>query len=113
MLTRYGQGTPTPLTPREQRFRWSLSKACAARYASSTLQLLSALIDLYSLVVLGAVITSWLQLSPDHPVVRVTSTLTEPVLAPLRRLLPPMAGLDLSPMLLLFLLRLLSGLALG
>ena len=31
--------------------------------------------------------------------------LTEPVLAPIRRALPPMGGLDLSPMLLLIVLQ--------
>jgi YggT family protein len=36
--------------------------------------------------------------------------LTEPALAPIRRVLPPMAGLDLSPMVLLIALRALRGL---
>ncbi|MBJ7426626.1 MAG: YggT family protein, partial [Ilumatobacteraceae bacterium] len=34
--------------------------------------------------------------------------LTEPVLAPVRRALPPMGGLDLSPMLVLILLQVLG-----
>ena len=34
--------------------------------------------------------------------------MTEPVLAPIRRVLPPMGGLDLSPMLLLIALRFLA-----
>jgi YggT family protein len=68
--------------------------------------MLSLILNAYSLVVLLAVIASWLKLSPDHPLVRVTGALTEPVLAPIRRVLPSLGGLDFSPMLLLFALRL-------
>lgn len=73
------------------------------------LMLLARIFDLYSLIVLAAVILSWVRLPPDNPIVRVTSALTEPVLAPIRRVLPDMGGLDLSPMLLLIALRLLRG----
>ena len=70
------------------------------------------LIDLYSLVVIGAVIVSWMRLPPSHPIAGVIYTLTEPVLAPIRRTLPAMGGLDFSPMVLLLGLQLLSGLLL-
>ena len=68
--------------------------------------MLSLLLNAYSLVVLLAVIASWLKLPPEHPLVRITGALTEPVLAPLRRVLPSVVGLDFSPMVLLFALRL-------
>ena len=71
-------------------------------------RMLSLIFNAYSLVVLVAVIASWFNLPPEHPVVRVTSALTEPLLAPIRRALPSVGGLDLSPMLLLFALRLLQ-----
>ena len=67
------------------------------------------LLDLYSLVVLGAVVVSWLQLSPSNPIVTLLGTMTEPLLAPIRRILPDMSGLDFSPLVLLFGLRLLRG----
>jgi YggT family protein len=68
--------------------------------------MLSLLFNAYSLVVLLAVIASWLKLAPEHPLVRVTSALTEPLLTPIRRVIPSMGGLDFSPMVLLFALRL-------
>jgi YggT family protein len=71
---------------------------------------LANLIDLYSLVVLVAVILSWVPLDPRNPLVTITHTLTEPVLAPIRNVLPATGGLDLSPMVLLFALQLLKGL---
>ena len=71
---------------------------------------LANLIDLYSLVVLVAVILSWVPLDRRNPLVTITHTLTEPVLAPIRNVLPPMGGLDLSPMILLFALQLVKNL---
>ena len=75
--------------------------------------LLARLFDLYSLVILAAVVLSWVRLPPDNPIVRVTSALTEPLLAPIRRILPDMGGLDLSPFVLLLVLRLVRSLLLG
>ena len=72
--------------------------------------LLIALLDLYSLVVLGAVIISWIQLPPSNPVATFLHSLTEPLLAPIRRVLPDAGGLDFSPLILLFGLRMLRSL---
>ncbi len=68
------------------------------------------LIDLYTVIVLIAVIVSWFQLPPENLVARGVRMLTEPVLAPIRKLIPPMGGLDFSPMILLILLRIVRGL---
>ena len=72
--------------------------------------LLVQLIDLYSLIVLAAVIVSWVQLPPTHPVATFLTVMTEPLLAPIRRVLPPMGGLDFSPLVLLVGLQFLRGL---
>jgi len=69
------------------------------------LLLLILLIDLYTILVLAAVILSWIRLSPGNPVSQLVHTLTEPVLAPARRMIPPLGGLDLSPMLVLIALQ--------
>lgn len=49
------------------------------------------------LLIAGALI-SWVQPDPSHPVVRLLSRLTEPILSPIRKLLPPMGGMDFSPL---------------
>jgi YggT family protein len=72
--------------------------------------LLARLIDLYSLIVLVAVILSWIRLDRRHPLAAIVYGLTEPVLAPIRNWLPSMGGLDLSPMVLLIALQLLKNL---
>jgi len=68
--------------------------------------ILVQLLDLYSLVVFAAVIVSWFQIPPNHPIVNVLKGLTEPLLDPIRQILPDMGGLDFSPLVLLFGLRL-------
>ena len=62
------------------------------------------LLDLYSLVVLARIIMSWVRITPGTPVASIYSVifnLTEPVLGPLRRMIPPvrmgMAAIDVSP----------------
>ena len=72
------------------------------------MRLLGALIDLYSFVVLAAVILSWVQVDRRNPLVMLVWRLTEPALAPIRRALPTMSGLDLSPMVLLLTLQFLK-----
>ena len=68
------------------------------------------LIDAYTVIVFVAVIVSWLQLPPYHPVVRYTRLLTEPLLTPIRKVIPSAGGLDFSPMILLILLRIVRAL---
>jgi len=43
------------------------------------------------------VILSWLPMSPDSPLVRLLLGITEPILGPIRRILPRTGLLDLSP----------------
>jgi YggT family protein len=72
--------------------------------------LLARLIDLYSFVVLAAVILSWTPLDRRNPLVAIVYTVTEPVLVRIRKVLPPMGGLDFSPMVLLIGLQVLKAL---
>jgi YggT family protein len=74
------------------------------------MRLIVTLIDLYSFVVLAAVVMSWVRADRRHPFVQLVYNLTEPAIAPIRRVVPPMGGLDFSPMILLLVLRLLRGL---
>ncbi len=75
--------------------------------------LLITLIDMYSLIVLAAVILSWVQLPYDNPIAQFVNKLTEPLLGPIRRALPSMGGLDFSPIVLLVGLQMLRGLLVG
>jgi YggT family protein len=52
---------------------------------------------LYSFVILARVLMSWVQVDPYSPLARTIYNLTEPVLAPVRNLMPQAGGLDFSP----------------
>ena len=74
--------------------------------------LLCKLIMLYIIAMFGRIILSWFPVSSDSPVsvvARVLYKVTEPVLGPVRRLLPPVrmgsAMLDLSPIVVLITLQ--------
>ena len=75
--------------------------------------LLIGLLDIYSFIVFGAVIASWVQLPPDNPIGNFLYTMTEPLLGPIRSVLPDMGGLDFSPLVLLFAVRMLRGILLS
>ena len=72
--------------------------------------LLIRLIDLYSLIVVASVVVSWTNVPREHPAVRFLDRLTEPLLGPIRKVLPPMGGIDFSPLVLLIGLRFLTSL---
>ena len=68
------------------------------------MQLICTLLTLYLIVVFARVILSWFPLSPDGAMAGIysfTYAVTEPVLGPLRRVLPPVGGFDLSPIVVL------------
>ena len=61
------------------------------------IQLVQTLFDLYSFILLARVLISWFQIDPYNPIVRILYQLTEPLLAPIRRLLPQTGMMDFSP----------------
>ena len=74
--------------------------------------LLITVLDLYFYVIIAAVIASWLVgfgiINSYNPIarqiLRVLHAITEPLFAPVRRILPAIGGLDLSPLIVLLLL---------
>lgn len=73
------------------------------------LEFIAYVVHLYEIVVIAAVILSWLigfnVLNPHSPFVRAlwqgVNAVTEPFLRPIRRMLPDLGGIDLSPIVLL------------
>ena len=56
------------------------------------------------------VISSWLPVSPSSGWIRWSYALSEPILAPLRRVVPNLGGLDITPILAYFLLNIIESL---
>lgn len=64
-------------------------------------QMLDYLLWAYMWILIGRVIISWVQVDYHNPIVRFLYAATEPVLRPVRRRLPMLAGgFDLSPIVL-------------
>ena len=66
------------------------------------------LFEIYSVIMLIRVLSSWFQVDPYNPMMRLLYQVTEPVLAPIRRILPQTGGIDFSPMVALILLQVLE-----
>lgn len=76
----------------------------------SIFQVVDLFLTIYIWIIIARCIISWVNPSPYHPVVRFLYRATEPVLAPARRLIPPIAGLDVSPIVVIFLIYLIQNL---
>ena len=63
----------------------------------AVIQLVQTLFQVYSFILLARVLTSWFQVDPYNPIIRILYQLTEPLLAPIRRLLPQTGMMDFSP----------------
>jgi len=63
----------------------------------SLVGLLSFVLNIYFWAIIISIVASFLAPFSDHPALVLVRQLTEPVMAPFRKLLPPMGGLDLSP----------------
>ena len=70
-------------------------------------RLIMFVLDIYTWVIIAAAVISWVTPNPYNPVVRLLRRLTEPVLAPIRSLLPPWKtfGLDFSPMIVILVIQ--------
>ena len=72
-------------------------------------QFLSILLTILSWAILIRVLLSWIpNLDRGNPLVRLLAQITDPVLEPARRIIPPIGGMDISPIVVLLLLRLLQ-----
>lgn len=78
----------------------------------SLFAVLAQAINLLTVLLIVRIVMSWI--SPmgaysSHPAMRLLYNITEPIMAPFRSIIPPIGGLDLSPMLLFIVLNLIQG----
>ncbi len=77
-------------------------------------ELVRLIIRVLSLLILVRVILSWVPgLGYGHPLVQIVHQITAPVLDPIRRVMPPVGGLDLSPIIAILLLQMVGNLLVG
>jgi YggT family protein len=75
------------------------------------LNLLCSLISVYYIILFARVILSWFPLQPGTALASIASIiyqLTEPVMGPVRRIIPTVGMIDISPIVVFFGLRILQ-----
>lgn len=60
--------------------------------------LVGLIISIFLFAILIRVILSWVNPDPYNPAVDLLTRITDPILRPAQRLIPPIGGIDLSPM---------------
>jgi YggT family protein len=74
-------------------------------------KLILDLLRIFSLLIIIRAVLSWMRLPPRNTLVQILITLTEPILAPIRKVIPPIGGsIDISPLVAIVILQLLGSL---
>jgi len=90
---------------------WSLSLMSPLEWAPAqiflfaVISLVAMLLWTYFILIIATVILSWVGQKFRHPIIPLVYQLTEPVLRPFRKIIPPISGIDLSPLLALIIIR--------
>ncbi|MDI9246536.1 YggT family protein [Marinobacter sp. CHS3-4] len=70
----------------------------------SVLNVLDLIVTIYFWSVIAVVVISWIAPGSNHPAIQLVAQITEPVMRPVRNLMPSMGGLDLSPIIVFLIL---------
>ena len=74
----------------------------------SVIGLVGLLVNIYFFALLAMIILSWVAPGSNHPAIYLLHQITEPVMAPVRKALPAMGGMDFSPILVFILINVLQ-----
>jgi YggT family protein len=77
----------------------------AANFLSAFAGVLDIVLEIYMYIVIVSALISWVNPDPYNPIVRFLYSVTEPVFAWVRRILPlPSMGIDFSPIIVLLII---------
>ncbi|MCL4545786.1 MAG: YggT family protein [Chloroflexi bacterium] len=68
----------------------------------------SYLLQILMFAIVCRALLSWFMPTVDNPIMRILYEVTEPILAPLRRVIPLIGAIDITPIVALFLLQILQ-----
>lgn len=74
----------------------------------AVLNVLGLIVKIYFWSVIAVVVVSWIAPQSGHPAIQLVAQLTEPVMSPVRKVMPSMGGLDLSPIIVFLILNVIS-----
>jgi YggT family protein len=91
------------------RFLENASKTSGDYTVGFVVTFLDLLLTILGFAVIARALLSWIQIDPYNPIIQVLYQITEPILAPLRRFIPPIGGMmDITPIVALILLQILQ-----
>ncbi len=76
--------------------------------AWSVITVLGLIVKIYFWSVIAIVVVSWIAPGSHHPAIQLVAQITEPVMRPVRNIIPAMGGLDLSPIVVFLILNVIS-----
>ena len=71
-------------------------------------QVICLVFTLLTIAIFARAILSWFNMDPRSPIIQVLDMVTEPVLDPIRRIMPRLGMIDLSPLIAILLLQFVS-----
>jgi YggT family protein len=81
-------------------------RTCAGETAGAQIVCLFA--TLIVVAIIARALLSWFNMDPRSPVIQMLNSITEPILEPIRRVMPRMGMLDLSPLVAIILIQVLA-----
>jgi YggT family protein len=72
----------------------------------SIIELIKLFVYIYIVAIMIQVVISWISPGTYNPMTALINSITEPLMQPARRMIPPMSGFDLSPLAVLIVLQL-------
>ncbi|QLI82223.1 YggT family protein [Chitinibacter fontanus] len=88
-------------------FDFSSGASMVALALTATLELIKMSLYLLFAAVIGQAVMSWI--APYNPLMPTLTGLTAPFLRPIQKIIPPIGGVDISPLLLILLIQLILG----
>ena len=70
------------------------------------IEIINLLFDIINFFLISRIILSWFSHNRFLPIIRIIYNFTDPILIPFRNMINPIGGIDISPLIVFFILRL-------
>ena len=70
--------------------------------------LINIAFEILAILIIIRVLLSWFPYNQYHPLIQILLKITDPILTPTRSLIRPVGGIDLSPIIVVFLIKLIQ-----
>ena len=75
--------------------------------------IIASLIQLLSIAIVIRALLSWVSPDPRNPIVQFLDAITEPILQPLRQIVPRIGMMDITPLVAIIVLQVIAGMVAG